>query len=178
MKRILFALPFLLSLDCQATTQQPLTPDQTQEMLRRSSMQGSTVSSYIPRQVDVSRFLRLESRCYMFIGRCVLQPINVVAPLVATGLVAASNICQDSYPTTSKIFGWTGCALSALEFATSVLLLKVNDKLQGIDEYIESQKVYEKATAMAAEIIAESSHSSETHTTVSSTPEQPKTEDE
>ena len=178
MKRILLALPFLLSLECQAS-QQPLTPNQMQEMLRQSAaVQEDPVSSYIPTGVNVSRLLRFESKCYFMINRWLLQPINVIAPFIATGLMAASSAIQDSKPNTSKRLGWTACGLSAVEFATSVLLAKVNSKLQGIDEYIENQKIKECATQLAAEIIAESRHVSEAHTPVSITPEQPKTDDE
>ena len=170
MKKFFLALPLLLSFEIQAT--QVPTINQPQETVHQSLIaQENSVSSYIPREVDVSRFLRLESKCYMVISRCVLQPINVIAPLISTILVAAGNLCQDSNQKASKILGWTGCSLSALEFITSVLLVKVNDKLQGIDDYIENQRIRERATEMATAIIAESARVSAASTPTMSSSE-------
>ena len=121
------------------------TPTVTTEVTERDSQNkdqsasSNTPSVYIPRQIDVSRTLQRESICCFRISRWFLQPLNVIAPLLSSGLVAFGEYYIDDNPRLAKILNGIGLGCSVAQFVTSVLLIKVNDKLEGIDNYMESR---------------------------------------
>lgn len=100
----------------------------------------STVPVYIPQHYDVTAALHREAACCFCTARWVLQPINVVAPLVSTGFIAAGEFLLEKHPDIAAIMNGIGLGFSLAQFITSVLLLKVNNKLEGIDEYIGNRQ--------------------------------------
>lgn len=97
-------------------------------------------SSYVPHAYDVTPTLIAESRCCFRMSRWILQPVNVVSPLVATGLVAVGEYCIEGYPSTAKILNGIGLGFSILDFISGVLLLKIDNKLEGIDRVIDERR--------------------------------------
>ncbi|MBR1734739.1 MAG: hypothetical protein IJ730_04750 [Alphaproteobacteria bacterium] len=100
----------------------------------------SNVPVYIPQHYDVTRALHREAACCFCTARWVLQPINVVAPLISTGFIAAGEFLLEKHPNTAAVMNGIGLGFSIAQFITSVLLLKVNNKLEGIDEYIGNRQ--------------------------------------
>ena len=141
MKKVLFVL--LFSLNCYASEQQSLSPmsqSSNQPMIVRERSGSESHAVYIPQHYDVTDALHREAACCFCTSRWLLQPINVVAPLISSGLIAAGEYMIDSNPTAARWLNGFGLGFSIAQFITSVLLVKVNNKLEGIDDYIDNRR--------------------------------------
>ena len=141
MKKIVLAL--LFSFNCYASEQQSLSPmsqssNQPISVRERSGSESHAV--YIPQHYDVTDALHREAACCFCTSRWILQPINVVAPLISSGLIAVGEYMIESNPTAARWFNGIGLGFSIAQFITSVLLVKVNNKLEGIDDYIDNRR--------------------------------------
>ena len=95
--------------------------------------------TYMPRNLSVANMLKNEATCCFCTARWILQPINIIAPLIAGGLVAAGEYFIKSDPRRAEILNLCGLGFSVADFISGVLLLKVNNKLEGIDDYFDQQ---------------------------------------
>ena len=118
----------------------PTTTERSQNLTVASVTTDQTPSVYIPQHYDVSEMLHRESVCCFRISRYILQPINVIAPLLATGFVGVAEYVMDDDTKLARVLNGIGLICSAAQFVTSVLLIKVNDKQQSIDEYITTRQ--------------------------------------
>ena len=130
MKKILLAL--LLSLKCYALQEQSLSPmsqssNQPMPVRERSGSESHAV--YIPQHYDVTDALHREAACCFCTSRWLLQPINVIAPLISSGLIAVGEYMIDSNPSAARWLNGIGLGFSIAQFITSVLLVKVNGEI-------------------------------------------------
>ena len=106
----------------------------------RANSASEATTVYIHQHYDATEALHREAACCFCTSRWILQPINVIAPLVSTGLIAVGEYFIDSDPGRASLLNGIGLGFSVAQFITSVLLLKVNNKLEGIDDYIETRR--------------------------------------
>lgn len=130
-----------------SSSETPTTTERSLNQMTASSTTDQTPSVYIPQHYDVSEMLHRESVCCFRISRYFLQPLNVIAPLFATGFVGVAEYIMDDNPKLAKILNGIGLACNATQFVTSVLLIKINDKQQGIDEYITTRQQQQPVVA-------------------------------
>lgn len=108
--------------------------------LAPNSPSGGTHQHYIPQVYDVTNTLIAESRCCFFTGRWILQPINIVSPIIASALIGFGEYYIDNNPSTARLLNGIGLGFSILDFISGVLLVKVDNKLQGIDEVVQYRR--------------------------------------
>ena len=119
----------------------PTTSSEEQAHSPRGQLSPTAKNSgYVPHAYDVTPALIAESRCCFNINRWIVQPINVLSPLIATGLVAVREYFIEEHQTTAKILNGIGLGFSILDFVSDVLLLKIDNKLEGIDRVIDERR--------------------------------------
>lgn len=147
MKKLLIAL--LLCCECLGMESRPVSPvlgsGRSTPTTRGLSPSRSSVvlpplathtETYIPQHTDMTEALHRESICCFYVSRWILQPINVITPLISSGFVATGEYFVHSNPGLAMTLNGVGLGFSIAGFVTSVLLLKVNNKLEKIDQYI------------------------------------------
>ena len=97
-------------------------------------------SSYMPRHLSVTNLLRTEATCCFCTARWFLQPLNVITPIVTSALLAASEFFIKSDPKKAQLLNLIGLGFSVADFMTGVLLVKVNNKLEEIDNHIAERQ--------------------------------------
>lgn len=100
----------------------------------------STQQHYVPQVYDVTPTLVAESRCCFFTSRWFLQPVNIISPIIASALVGFGEYYIDSNPSVARILNGVGLGFSVLDFISGVLLAKIDNKLQGIDEVVQARR--------------------------------------
>ena len=119
----------------------PTTSSEEQAHSPRGQLSPTAKNSgYVPHAYDVTPALIAESRCCFNINRWIVQPINVLSPLIATGLVAVREYFIEEHQNTAKILNGIGLGFSILDFVSDVLLLKIDNKLEGIDRVIDERR--------------------------------------
>ena len=119
----------------------PTTSSEEQAHSPRGQLSPTAKNSgYVPHAYDVTPALIAESRCCFNINRWIVQPINVLSPLIATGLVAVREYFIEEHQNTAKILNGIGLGFSILDFVSDVLLLKMDNKLEGIDRVIDERR--------------------------------------
>ena len=118
--------------DAATPTLAPMSPTSTST--------SATHNHYVPQAYDVTTTLVAESRCCFFTSRWFLQPINIVSPIIASALVGFGEYYIDSNPSVARILNGIGLGFSVLDFISGVLLAKIDNKLQGIDEVVQARR--------------------------------------
>lgn len=133
---------FIFWVNCFICVGSNRASDLTIQEDNQQSIQNNTPqrTGYIPQAYDITPTLVAESRCCFFTSRWILQPINVISPLIATGLVAVGEYYINSNPSTARLLNGIGLGFSLLDFISGVLLLKVDNKLEGIDKAIHQRR--------------------------------------
>lgn len=91
---------------------------------------------YIPRHYDLTEEFHNDSVLCFKLRRWVFQPVSVVLQVTAGGLFAASQCCMDTHPEAAKTLGGVGLGVTVASFITNTLLLKIDNKLEEMDNYI------------------------------------------
>lgn len=93
-------------------------------------------ASYIPQHYDHTEEFHNESVLCFKLRRWVFQPISVVLQVTAGGFFVGGQCCIDKYPETAKILNGVGLGVSVASFVVNTLLLKIDNKLEEMDNYI------------------------------------------
>ena len=93
-------------------------------------------ASYIPQHYDHTEEFHNDSVLCFKLRRWVFQPVSVVLQVTAGGLFAASQCCMDKHPDAAKTLGGVGLGVTVASFITNTLLLKIDNKLEEMDNYI------------------------------------------
>ena len=91
---------------------------------------------YIPQHYDHTDEFHNESVLCFKLRRWVFQPISVVLQMTAGGLFVGSQCCMDKYPESAKILNGVGLGVSVASFMVNTILLKIDNKLEDMDNYI------------------------------------------
>lgn len=91
---------------------------------------------YIPQHYDHTEEFHNESVLCFKLRRWVFQPISVVLQMTAGGLFVGSQCCMDKYPESAKILNGVGLGVSIASFMVNTILLKIDNKLEDMDNYI------------------------------------------
>lgn len=143
MKAILIAI--FLAIPTAVAMHIDVNEDQLKEV--ELSALGDAKTTYMPQSYDVSRQLVKESKCCFFTGRWLLQPINVVAPLISSILIGFSEYYINSKPETAQLLNGLGLGFAVIDFISGVWLVKITDRVQEIDHYVldrQGSKIEEK----------------------------------
>lgn len=97
----------------------------------------STPDLYIPQAVSLENIMRRESKVCFLVARWILQPLDVISPFVTMICTGVSEFYIESDPKTAKFATALGLGFAAIDFVCSVLTIKVNDKLQKNDAYLQ-----------------------------------------
>ena len=136
-----------LFLDCGAMTPENSESDKpslsivlptTIEQSRGAT--DNPVNVYIPQHYDVTEDLHRESRCCFCAARWLLQPLAVASPLISSVFVGFGEYYVKDNPNAAQILNGIGLGFGVVGFISSTLLIKVNTKLENIDNYILSQQ--------------------------------------
>ncbi len=93
-------------------------------------------AAYIPQHYDHTEEFHNESVLCFKLRRWVFQPISVVLQVTAGGFFVGGQCCIDKYPETAKILNGVGLGVSVASFVINTLLLKIDNKLEEMDNYI------------------------------------------
>lgn len=93
-------------------------------------------AAYIPQHYDHTEEFHNESVLCFKLRRWVFQPVSVVLQVTAGGLFVGGQCCIDKYPETAKILNGIGLGVSVATFVINTLLLKIDNKLEEMDNYI------------------------------------------
>lgn len=97
----------------------------------------STPDLYIPQAVSLENIMRRESKVCFLVARWILQPLDVISPFVTMICTGVSEFYIESDPKTARLATALGLGFAAIDFVCSVLTIKVNDKLQKNDAYLQ-----------------------------------------
>lgn len=103
--------------------------------LSPTSPSGEHVA-YIPQHYDHTEEFHRESVCCFRLRRWFFQPLSVVLQLTAGGLVAGGQYCMENSPETARILNGVGLGVGVAAFVVNTLLLKIDNKLEDMDNYI------------------------------------------
>lgn len=125
----------------QNLNENPITENQsTLQSSKRLSLNPNDTKAtevYIPRSVDVSRQLKFESKCCFCTSRWIIQPVMVISSLASVALVGVGEYFISDNPTLATVLNGLGLVCGATSFVSSVLMIKVNNKLVSIDNYFD-----------------------------------------
>ena len=118
----------------------PARRQRTPSLERENSIRSQTPplerAWYIPRHYDLTEEFHNDSVLCFKLRRWVFQPVSVVLQVTAGGLFAASQCCMDKHPETAKTLGGVGLGVTVASFIINTLLLKIDNKLEEMDNYI------------------------------------------
>lgn len=104
------------------------------------SVPRKLTATYIPVSYDISEDLQAESRICFRTNMWFLQPLQVIAPLASSIMVGIGEYLINSNPREASICNAIGLGFGIVDFVASVLSVKINNKLQRIDNYIIEKK--------------------------------------
>lgn len=102
--------------------------------------QPEVINAYIPQHYDHTDEFHRESVCCFRFRRWVLQPISVVAQLVSGGLIAGAQYCIKDAPKRAADLNAWGLGTGAAALVINMLLLRVDNKLEDMDNYIMKRR--------------------------------------
>ena len=124
-----------VSFERDATSTRPHTPTRDVSSIR-SRTPPLEYAAYIPQHYDHTEEFHNESVLCFKLRRWVFQPVSVVLQVTAGGLFVGGQCCIDKYPETAKILNGVGLGVSVASFVINTLLLKIDNKLEEMDNYI------------------------------------------
>lgn len=102
--------------------------------------QPETTRAYIPQHYDHTDEFHSESVCCFRLRRWILQPVSVVLQLASGGLVAGAQYSIEKYPSQASTLNAIGLGAGIAALVVNMLLLKVDNKLEDMDNYIMQRR--------------------------------------
>ena len=102
--------------------------------------QPEVSNAYIPQHYDHTDEFHRESVCCFRLRRWVLQPASVVLQLVSGGLIAGAQYFIKDAPGRAGTLNAYGLGTGAVALIVNMLLLRVDNKLEDMDNYIMQRR--------------------------------------
>ena len=102
--------------------------------------QPEVTNAYIPQHYDHTDEFHRESVCCFRLRRWILQPVSVVAQLVSGGLIAGAQYSIKEHPAQAGTLNAWGLGTGVVALVINMLLLRVDNKLEDMDNYIMQRR--------------------------------------
>lgn len=102
--------------------------------------QPEVSNAYIPKHYDHTEEFHRESVCCFRFRRWILQPASVVLQLVSGGLIAGAQYCIKDAPGRAGTLNAYGLGTGVAALIVNMLLLRVDNKLEDMDNYIMQRR--------------------------------------
>ena len=102
--------------------------------------QPEVSNAYIPKHYDHTEEFHRESVCCFRLRRWILQPASVLLQLVSGGLIAAAQYCIKDAPNRAGTYNAIGLGTGAAALVVNMLLLRIDNKLEDMDQYIMQRR--------------------------------------
>ena len=110
--------------------------EMTSNPLDNSEPRQVANTAYIPKHYDHTEEFHRESVCCFRFRRWILQPASVLLQLASAGLIAVAQYDIKDNPARAGTFNAVGLGAGAAALVTNMLLLRIDNKLEDMDNYI------------------------------------------
>ncbi len=146
MKKLILLCLILITFACNCADMSRVPFERERDVSPTRSPTPPLDHAYIPQHYDHTEEFHNESVLCFKLRRWVFQPISVVLQVTAGGFFVGGQCCIDAHPETAKILNGVGLGVSIASFAVNTLLLKIDNKLEEMDNYILQRREEQERT--------------------------------